>query len=85
MAHRGRLSTIAHVVNRPYEELLAEFEAGAIAKRADDSDDDDVTGDVKYHHGADGIYVTPDRHARSPSSSRTIRATSKRSTASSKA
>ena len=27
MAHRGRLATIAHVVNRPYEELLVEFEA----------------------------------------------------------
>ena len=27
MAHRGRLATIAHVVNRPYEEIFAEFEA----------------------------------------------------------
>ena len=27
MAHRGRLSPIAHVVNMPYEEILAEFEA----------------------------------------------------------
>jgi 2-oxoglutarate dehydrogenase E1 component len=58
MAHRGRLSTIAHVVNRPYEELLAEFEAGAM-KTADVDENDDATGDVKYHHGADGIYVTP--------------------------
>jgi 2-oxoglutarate dehydrogenase E1 component len=58
MAHRGRLSTIAHVVNRPYEELLAEFEAGAL-KTADLDENDDATGDVKYHHGADGIYVTP--------------------------
>ncbi len=60
MAHRGRLSTIAHVVNRPYEELLAEFEAGALKTAAPNPDDEaDVTGDVKYHHGADGIYVTP--------------------------
>ncbi len=60
MAHRGRLSTIAHVVNRPYEELLAEFEAGALKTAEPDPDDeDDVTGDVKYHHGADGIYFTP--------------------------
>ncbi len=60
MAHRGRLSTIAHVVNRPYEELLAEFEAGAM-KTADPEPDEehDVTGDVKYHHGADGVYYTP--------------------------
>ena len=59
MAHRGRLSTIAHVVNRPYEELLAEFEAGALKTADIDASDDDTTGDVKYHHGADGIYVTP--------------------------
>jgi 2-oxoglutarate decarboxylase len=59
MAHRGRLSTIAHVVNRPYEELLAEFEAGAMKTAVPDPDEeDDVTGDVKYHHGADGIYFT---------------------------
>ena len=60
MAHRGRLATIAHVVNRPYEELLAEFEAATA--RADESgvtSADDVTGDVKYHHGAEGRYQTP--------------------------
>ncbi|MFN2461618.1 MAG: multifunctional oxoglutarate decarboxylase/oxoglutarate dehydrogenase thiamine pyrophosphate-binding subunit/dihydrolipoyllysine-residue succinyltransferase subunit, partial [Candidatus Velthaea sp.] len=59
MAHRGRLSTIAHVVNRPYEELLAEFEAGVLKTAVPDDEDADVTGDVKYHHGADGVYVTP--------------------------
>jgi 2-oxoglutarate decarboxylase len=58
MAHRGRLSTIAHVVNRPYEELLAEFEAGAMKTAEPDFDEADVTGDVKYHHGAEGTYVT---------------------------
>jgi 2-oxoglutarate decarboxylase len=59
MAHRGRLSTIAHVVNRPYEELLEEFEAGAMKTAEPDFDEADVTGDVKYHHGAEGVYVTP--------------------------
>jgi len=59
MAHRGRLSTIAHVVNRPYEELLAEFEAGAMKTVAPGEEDGDETGDVKYHHGADGVYATP--------------------------
>jgi 2-oxoglutarate decarboxylase len=61
MAHRGRLSTIAHVVNRPYEELLAEFESAATreAAPATEPTDDDATGDVKYHHGATGEYVTP--------------------------
>ena len=57
MAHRGRLSTIAHVVNRPYEELLAEFEAASV--REEIGEEDDMMGDVKYHHGAHGEYVTP--------------------------
>ncbi len=57
MAHRGRLSTIAHVVNRPYEEILAEFEAAEIRG---EGYDDDVTGDVKYHHGAKGQFTTFD-------------------------
>jgi 2-oxoglutarate dehydrogenase E1 component len=57
MAHRGRLATIAHVVNRPYEEILAEFEAADL--RGDDEGASDVTGDVKYHHGARGIYHAP--------------------------
>lgn len=57
MAHRGRLGTIAHVVNRPYEEILAEFEA---AETRGEGFDDNVTGDVKYHHGAKGIYDTFD-------------------------
>ncbi len=54
MAHRGRLATIAHVVNMPYEEILAEFEAAH--ERGEVQGDDDVTGDVKYHHGATGTY-----------------------------
>ena len=57
MAHRGRLATITHVVNRPYEEILAEFEAAEI--RGDDEGASDVTGDVKYHHGASGTYKSP--------------------------
>ncbi|HEV3156072.1 MAG TPA: multifunctional oxoglutarate decarboxylase/oxoglutarate dehydrogenase thiamine pyrophosphate-binding subunit/dihydrolipoyllysine-residue succinyltransferase subunit [Candidatus Baltobacteraceae bacterium] len=59
MAHRGRLATIAHVINHPYEELLAEFES-ASARRLN-FDESDVTGDVKYHHGADGVYLTSTR------------------------
>jgi 2-oxoglutarate decarboxylase len=56
MAHRGRLSTIAHVVNRPYEEILAEFEAADL--RGEGDTDDDALGDVKYHHGSEGTYET---------------------------
>jgi 2-oxoglutarate dehydrogenase E1 component len=55
MAHRGRLSVIAHVVNRPYESILVEFEQGRERARLDG----DVTGDVKYHAEADGTYLTP--------------------------
>ncbi len=57
MAHRGRLSTIAHVVNRPYEAVLAAFERGE-QRRAVGAISDAPTGDVKYHIGATGTYVT---------------------------
>ena len=51
MAHRGRLAVIAHVINRPYEQLLQSFEKGELRV-------DDPTGDVKYHLGATGTYIT---------------------------
>jgi 2-oxoglutarate dehydrogenase E1 component len=57
MAHRGRLATIAHVVNRPYESVLAAFERGEL-RRAVATLNDAPTGDVKYHIGATGTYVT---------------------------
>ncbi len=55
MAHRGRLNVIAHVVNMPYEEVMTEFEA---AQYRGTVGDDDVMGDVKYHHGATGTFET---------------------------
>ncbi len=55
MAHRGRLNVIAHVVNTPYEEVMTEFEA---AQYRGNLGDDDVMGDVKYHHGATGTFTT---------------------------
>jgi 2-oxoglutarate dehydrogenase E1 component len=55
MAHRGRLNVIAHVVNMPYEEVMTEFEA---AQYRGTVGDDDVMGDVKYHHGATGTFAT---------------------------
>jgi multifunctional 2-oxoglutarate metabolism enzyme len=58
MAHRGRLATIAHVVNRPYEEILAEFETAEIQTEEEGDEASDLGGDVKYHHGATGIYHT---------------------------
>jgi 2-oxoglutarate dehydrogenase E1 component len=57
MSHRGRNAVIAHVVNRPYEEILAAFERGEL-RQAVGSGDDDPTGDVKYHLGAVGTYHT---------------------------
>jgi 2-oxoglutarate dehydrogenase E1 component len=51
MSHRGRLNVIAHVARRPAEEIFAGFE---------DVDPRSVlgSGDVKYHMGATGEYVT---------------------------
>ena len=57
MSHRGRLATIAHVVNRPYAAILVAFERGEM-RRAVASLNDAPTGDVKYHIGSTGTYVT---------------------------
>jgi 2-oxoglutarate dehydrogenase E1 component len=57
MAHRGRLNVLAHIIGRPYETILREFE-GEKAIEAVTSDPEGGTGDVKYHHGADGIRKT---------------------------
>jgi 2-oxoglutarate dehydrogenase E1 component len=55
MAHRGRLNVLAHAVNLPYETILAEFEGGG---KAGDLQPEGGTGDVKYHHGAEGVHET---------------------------
>jgi 2-oxoglutarate dehydrogenase E1 component len=51
MSHRGRLNVIAHVAQRPAQEIFAGFE---------DVDPRSVlgSGDVKYHMGATGEYKT---------------------------
>ena len=46
MAHRGRLNTLAHVLNKPYEVMLSEFEGTSLPMQSDEGD-----GDVKYHLG----------------------------------
>src|SRR5437588_174748 len=58
MAHRGRLNVLAHVIGRPYETILREFE-GERTIEAVTSDPEGGTGDVKYHLGAEGIRATP--------------------------
>jgi 2-oxoglutarate dehydrogenase E1 component len=58
MAHRGRLNVLAHVVGRPYDVILREFE-GERTIDAVVSTDEGGTGDVKYHLGAEGTRTTP--------------------------
>ena len=58
MAHRGRLNVLAHVLGRPYETILREFE-GERTLEAVVSDPEGGTGDVKYHLGAEGSRQTP--------------------------
>lgn len=53
MAHRGRLAVTAHVANRPYEAILNAFELAEWQRPGAD-----VHGDVKYHQGTQGTYLT---------------------------
>jgi 2-oxoglutarate dehydrogenase E1 component len=55
MAHRGRLNVLAHVVEKPYAEILAEFEGAPPPAEAQGY------GDVKYHLGYSRDY---ERHGR---------------------
>src|SRR3954454_21252604 len=57
MAHRGRLSVLTHVVGRPYEVILREFE-GERTIEAVAADPEGGTGDVKYHLGAEATRST---------------------------
>jgi 2-oxoglutarate dehydrogenase E1 component len=54
MAHRGRLNVLAHVLQKPYSQILAEFSDPK--GRATTWDELGWTGDVKYHMGG---YRTP--------------------------
>ena len=57
MAHRGRLNVLAHILNKPYSQILAEFTDPQ--GRATTWDEQGWTGDVKYHMGG---YRTPDQN-----------------------
>jgi 2-oxoglutarate dehydrogenase E1 component len=52
MAHRGRLSVLANILGKPYQEIFAEFEDNFLP----DSIAGD--GDVKYHLGFSSDHVT---------------------------
>jgi multifunctional 2-oxoglutarate metabolism enzyme len=58
MAHRGRLNVLAHNLGRPYESIFAEFE-GSSTLEPITTIPQGGTGDVKYHHGAQGAYQLP--------------------------
>ena len=50
MAHRGRLNVLAHVLQKPYAQILAEFKDPIAAQNL--RVDEGWMGDVKYHAGA---------------------------------
>ena len=53
MAHRGRLNFIANEIGKKIEDILKEFEGDV------DPNSFMGSGDVKYHLGAEGTYVSP--------------------------
>jgi 2-oxoglutarate dehydrogenase E1 component len=53
MAHRGRLNVLSNIIGKSYDAIFREFE-GHI-----DPDSVQGSGDVKYHLGATGKYVSP--------------------------
>jgi 2-oxoglutarate dehydrogenase E1 component len=48
MAHRGRLNVLAHILHKPYAQILAEFKEPVNSKTLEAG----WMGDVKYHAGA---------------------------------
>jgi 2-oxoglutarate decarboxylase len=59
MAHRGRLNVLAHNLGRSYDTIFGEFE-GASTLEAVTTIPQGGTGDVKYHHGTQGLFKLPD-------------------------
>ncbi len=62
MAHRGRLDVLTHNLGRSAESIMAEFEGAQALERVKRmaAIPHGGTGDVKYHHGAEGLFTTPD-------------------------
>ncbi|MFI5334058.1 MAG: 2-oxoglutarate dehydrogenase E1 component [Chlamydiales bacterium] len=55
MAHRGRLNVLANILNKSYTDIFREFEDHYIPNLCEG------TGDVKYHKGFRGAYLTKSR------------------------
>ncbi|MGE5764964.1 MAG: multifunctional oxoglutarate decarboxylase/oxoglutarate dehydrogenase thiamine pyrophosphate-binding subunit/dihydrolipoyllysine-residue succinyltransferase subunit [Mycobacterium leprae] len=53
MPHRGRLNVLANVAGKSYAQIFREFEGNLDPRTAHGS------GDVKYHLGAEGTFVSP--------------------------
>ncbi len=51
MAHRGRLNMLANIVGKSYDQIFREFEGNIDPRTVQGS------GDVKYHLGADGVFL----------------------------
>jgi 2-oxoglutarate dehydrogenase E1 component len=62
MAHRGRLSVLAHNLGRSVESILAEFEGAKALEQVKTlaAIPHAGTGDVKYHYGAEGMFTIPE-------------------------
>src|SRR4051812_36762774 len=62
MAHRGRLDVLTHNLGRSAESIMAEFEGAQALERVKRvaALPHGGTGDVKYHHGAEGMFTTAD-------------------------
>jgi 2-oxoglutarate dehydrogenase E1 component len=64
MAHRGRLSVLAHVLEKPYHKIFSEFQHSSAKPQGPSGDLVDIsegwTGDVKYHLGRDRFIKSSD-------------------------
>lgn len=58
MSHRGRINVLANIIGKPYHKLFAEFIDKSLPM--DSHDLIHGSGDVKYHLGASGKYITMD-------------------------
>jgi 2-oxoglutarate dehydrogenase E1 component len=57
MAHRGRLNVLAHILGKPYHNILSEFLLAHRQSKSLVRDAHGWTGDVKYHLGARRAYI----------------------------
>src|SRR5699024_4352432 len=68
MAHRGRLSVLAHVLGKPLDKIFSEFHYGSNKTLTPSNGSQGIhygwTGDVKYHFGAIKEYKQDDTSTR---------------------